>query len=379
MTSGAFEPGFRGGGPIRSIAQIVDTVPEGVELRLVTRDRDEGATEPYPGLSGQWFQRGTAQIFYLDTASPAQWWRLWRDLRTTPFDLMYVNSFWAVRTTVAPLLAALIRILQVRRILIAPRGEFSDGALSVKAGKKRALLPTWKRVLRLLKVQWHATAEHEIADIRRNFPADVVHLVPNQTALPDEPITDGLPSADHARLVYVSRIVINKRLHVALEALRHVANPVDLDIWGPIENQEYWASCQAIIAELPNEVQVAYRGELAPADVRKTFSDYDAFVFPTTGENFGHAIAESLSASCPVICTDTTPWTEVLEGGGGSALADGSVEEFGLELKRLSTMSAAERQQNRSAAARAYRDWKKTTTVRNILDVARSAPRAGES
>jgi glycosyltransferase involved in cell wall biosynthesis len=46
--------------------------------------------------------------------------------------------------------------------------------------------------------------------------------------------------------------------------------------------------------------------------VREVFSRYDAFVLPTLGENVGHVIAESLSASCPVICSDETPWTDLL-------------------------------------------------------------------
>jgi len=52
-TVAVFEPEFRGGGPIRSIAGIVDTVPEGVDVSLITRDRDLGSSDPYPGLSGR--------------------------------------------------------------------------------------------------------------------------------------------------------------------------------------------------------------------------------------------------------------------------------------------------------------------------------------
>jgi len=39
-----------------------------------------------------------------------------------------------------------------------------------------------------------------------------------------------------------------------------------------------------------------------------TFSGYDFAIFPTLGENFGHAIAEALHADCPVLIFDRTPW-----------------------------------------------------------------------
>ncbi len=42
-------------------------------------------------------------------------------------------------------------------------------------------------------------------------------------------------------------------------------------------------------------ITVTYRGKLIH-DVWATFARYDAFVFPTRGENFGHVIAKTLAA-----------------------------------------------------------------------------------
>jgi hypothetical protein len=65
VTCGVFKPGSRGGGPIRSVANVVDTAPNDVDIMLVTRDRDLGSSEPYGGLSGQCVPRGRARVFYL--------------------------------------------------------------------------------------------------------------------------------------------------------------------------------------------------------------------------------------------------------------------------------------------------------------------------
>jgi hypothetical protein len=37
-TVGVFEPGFRGGGPIRSLVRIVDSAPELIEISIGTLD-----------------------------------------------------------------------------------------------------------------------------------------------------------------------------------------------------------------------------------------------------------------------------------------------------------------------------------------------------
>jgi glycosyltransferase involved in cell wall biosynthesis len=37
--------------------------------------------------------------------------------------------------------------------------------------------------------------------------------------------------------------------------------------------------------------------------------EYDFFVLPTIGENFGYVFLEALAAGCPLITSDRTPWT----------------------------------------------------------------------
>ena len=86
----------------------------------------------------------------------------------------------------------------------------------------------------------------------------------------------------------------------------------------------------------------SYRGELAPEAVRSTFARYDMFVFPTQGENFGHVIAESLSASCPVICSDETPWSPVLRAGGGAVLTDATVATLAHQIDQFAQRSEEE-------------------------------------
>ena len=316
-------------------------------------------------------RRGHSQIFYLNVRRPGQWLRLWRALRSVPFDLLYVNSLWNPAFTVVAILAVRFRLIHAQRILLAPRGELSAGALSLKARKKSLFLRWWAPLLRSVNVAWHAASDQEVEEIRAFFPwADITVNQP-QVSFRAEPLPPAMVAEGPARLVFIGRISPKKGLDVALTALRSLFEPVVFDIYGPLEDARYWSRCRSLIRQLPTYVQATYRGELASADVRRTFSRYDAFLFPTRGENFGHVIAESLSASCPVFCSDQTPWTEVLDAGGGFVVRNLTATELGLQLRRFVGFTPAERLAVRQAACRAYSSWRQRSVAPNIIDEAR--------
>jgi glycosyltransferase involved in cell wall biosynthesis len=368
MTCGVFEPGFRGGGMVRALAQTVDTVPDDIDLTLVTRDRDLGAPRPYPGLSGRWSTRNRSRVFYLDARDARQWLRLWRDLRSTRFDLLHVNSLWEPRFSVLPVVAARLGLIRARRILLSPHGELSPGALALKSRKKRLFLTGWRPFLRRADPTWHAVTEREAAEIRAVFPWARIVVSHYQVPLPEEPLPAPDTAAGPARLVFLGRVSPKKNLDLVLGALARVSSPVLFDIYGPLEDAAYWARCQELIARLPATVTARYAGEVAPADVRRTFADYDAFVFPTLGENFGYVIAESLSASCPVLCSAETPWTDVLRGGGGTVLDSPTVAGLAKAIDHLAAATPGERLAARRRAADAYRAWRRRIGQENLLD-----------
>lgn len=46
---------------------------------------------------------------------------------------------------------------------------------------------------------------------------------------------------------------------------------------------------------------------------------YDLFFLTTLGENYGHAIVEALSAGCPVLISNQTPWNDIASRDAGWA------------------------------------------------------------
>jgi glycosyltransferase involved in cell wall biosynthesis len=97
---------------------------------------------------------------------------------------------------------------------------------------------------------------------------------------------------------------------------------LQLTIYGPVSDLEYWAECQELIRSLPGHIAVHYAGEVTPDKVAFAFAQHDVFVFPTRGENFGHVILESLCAGTALILSDQTPW---------HADAKGAVEVLSLD------------------------------------------------
>ncbi len=370
VTCPTFEPGFRGGGPIRSVSQIVDTAPLDLDLVLVTRDRDLGAKEPYPGLSGQWVARSRASVFYLDTRKPSHWVRVIKQLRREPIKLMYVNSLWEPCFSLVPIALALVHALPVQRVLIAPRGELSPGALNIKSPKKRLFLAAWRPLLRHLNPLWHASTVQEADQIRSAFEFSQNSILISSDQISAAKSTASRPVGSQSRFVYIGRISPIKNLHTAIEALAAVVSATSLDIYGPIEDGKYWAKCQERIRSLPGHIKISYRGELPPDQVPATFASYEASLFPTLGENFGHAIGESLAASCPVICSAHTPWTVVLEGGGGQVVHDLTAEGLAEVLERWSSLTPDDIFDKRAAAGRAFRAWQDKQAGVNVLDLA---------
>jgi len=368
VTSRFFEPGFKAGGPIRSVAQIVDSAGPRVDVTLITEDRDLGDREPYPQLSGTWADRGRVCAFYLNRRSVSHWVALAGHLRHHHYEVLYLNSFWSPLYSFLPLLAARFGAISATVVIVAPRGEMAPGALSIRRLKKRLAMPVWKWLFGAANLHWHASSEREAADVLRAFPQAEVQVIQNQGGRgPVRP-----PPAERApgpvRFVFISRICPMKNLLYALQGLRQVRVPASLDIYGPLEEPEYWRRCLQEIARMPRGIRVEYHGTLSPDEVCDTFWRYDAFVLPTLGENFGHVIAESLSVSCPVICSNATSWTSTLSSGGGAVVADGPPEVLAATLSRWAGLDPASLSRSRLDAGAAYERWRLNLTGVSVLD-----------
>ena len=162
---GHYVPGYEAGGPIRSIANIVNWLGHEFSFAVITADRDLGDMDMYPDIThGQWHQVDSAEVMYL---SPREQFvdRLKHLLAEVDYDAVYLNGFFSSITVKIALLRRL-GLCPAKPHLIAPRGEFSPDAIAIKPWKKKAFLQFARRQHLYSDMLWHATHEFEVEDIR---------------------------------------------------------------------------------------------------------------------------------------------------------------------------------------------------------------------
>ncbi|WP_160290220.1 glycosyltransferase [Flavihumibacter solisilvae] len=286
---------------------------------VVTSDRDLGENSPFenisvnewiPGLNGE-------QVFYMSPYKKA-FANTLQLLKSVKPDVVYFNSMFSSRFTIAPLIA--IKSAGYKgRVILAPRGMLHKGALGFKSGKKKLFLSLFKTLGLHKKLEFHATDQQEYHDIMLFFPGNecsIVENIPGMNSLQASRIPKAL---GELRLVFVSRIHEKKNLHFLLEILGQANLPgsVLFDIYGYVDDKGYMAKCSRILAGLPGNIKVQFKGPLPNADVYNVLPNYHLFVLPTLGENFGHAIFEALNAGVPVVVSDRTPWRNLKEENAG--------------------------------------------------------------
>ena len=375
-------PGYRAGGPIRSISNLANALEHEFEFRIVSTDRDLGDEKPFSNIPPcTWLAVGGAQVMYI----PPTWRGLpafVRALRETPADLLYINSLFARRYSILPMVLRLAGFLGNIPVLLAPRGELSVGALGLKRFRKRLFI----RVSHLLgfyrRTTWHASTVYERDDIMREYPGSCVRnagpvAVITAGDVPDSPPPGRIQTqrdtkrAGTLRAVFVSRISPKKNLLGAIRMLHGLAGRVEFTIVGPAEDREYWADCQREIAGLPPNVVVTYAGELTHESVPAMFAKHDVFLFPTLGENFGHVIVEALLAGCPILTSDQTPWRQLEARGIGFDLPLTDIAGFRSAIQRFIDMGAEQfapwSRRAQEFAIAAIRDETTVSDNRNML------------
>ena len=300
---------------MRTIVNMVDQLTDEFEFWIVTLDRDLGDKDPYPGIEvDKWLPVGKAMVCYLSPRDCTVR-KIGELLKHTRHDVLYLNSFFEPLLTIKTLLARRLSSLPSKHVILAPRGEFSPGALEIKYFKKSLYIKVAKMFGIYNGILWQASSDHEALDIARvmNLTTDVIQVAPD---LPSPILSDKHPSyeivkapeSQRLRIVFLSRISPKKNLDYAIKILAKIKSPVLMDIYGPIEDDDYWQTCRNMWKAMPAHIGIEYNGSIQPEAVASVFSQYDLFFFPTRGENYGHVIAEALSAGTSVLLSDQTPW-----------------------------------------------------------------------
>jgi glycosyltransferase involved in cell wall biosynthesis len=325
-----FDPAYKAGGPIRSIVNLVKLLEEQFDFYVLATNQDHDGTF-LTVKADDWITYGkNGHVHYL---SPGK--RTYSNLRQIILklqpDTVYINGIYSLLFTVYPLWV--LRNNKKCRIIIAPRGMLQKGALAIKSAKKRLYLAMLKRLVSMNQILWHVTNEHEANDLKSELAWPKYLQLGN---IPFYNVEFALEKGQKHQPVKFGTIALispMKNIHLVIESMKLINQPLQYTLFGPVKDQEYWQNCQKLIKELPAHISFSYKGDLAPAETAAAVAAFDYYIQPSVSENFGHSIFEAFNAGVPVIISDKTPWKNLRtqEAGWDVNLSDPLALQLAIE------------------------------------------------
>lgn len=318
-----FYPSYKAGGPTQSLVNLVRELHEEYDITVVCKPHEMGDTEQLNGIEANRFVdwESKAKVYY--------WQYGWKQrdeleklIDEVHPDIIYVNGLYSLYFNFFPLwyAAKLKKKMPLLQIVLSARGMLHPGALSQKPFKKKIFLGLFRFLHLHQSVTWHATDFQEEHFIRQRMGTDL--KIKQAANFPNLlPFVSGPEKKEQQLIMGTVALISPMKNHLeVLNACMHVNATVDWHIYGPVKDKEYWSKCEEAIQTLPEHIRVHYHGELPPHLLTEAMARFQVFIMPSKSENFGHAIAEALSAGKPVITTNTTPFTDLKEHNCGVSI-----------------------------------------------------------
>lgn len=309
-------PGYKSGGGMRTIVNIVAHFKDTFDFFIVTKDCDgKGDKTPYKGVNYEnWNNIEDAKVFYLSDKS-IKLSKMIELIEKVKPDILYSNSYFSAFSRYLLVIHRLQKFKSLPYI-IAPCGELSKEPIKLGKFKKNTFVNLAKSLNLHKNIIWKASSELEKSEMKEALGGKSTILV----------APDMVPKFDfeefsekkkpekvtgEARMVFLSRLNRKKNFNFLLENIRYIKGNLTIDVIGPVDDESYWNECLALIKKLPSNVKINIVGSIPHSEVIETLIKYHYFVLPTQNENFGHIFLEALLAGCPLIISDRTPWLDL--------------------------------------------------------------------
>ena len=321
---GGFFPGQKYGGPPVSVNNFCSLFREN-ECYIVTKNHDKDESVPYEGIdTGIWIKRDNCYVKYVsdENYKKSEFEKVILEIKP---DILYLQGLF--QSCVLPCLE--LAKQYSLKVMLAPRGELCAGAFKKKYKKIPYII--FLKLFGLLKnIYFQSTSDEETKAIKQYLSAkdNRVYMLSNVPSIPSNKELEVNKKSGQAKFIFLSRIVPKKNLLAALNYMSNIKGSVEFDVYGALEDESYWEECKRQIARLPKNIKVEYKGLVNHDQVHDTFRKYDAFIFPTFSENFGHVIAEALMVGCPIIISNQTPWNDVADVKGGWSIPLEESEQY---------------------------------------------------
>jgi glycosyltransferase involved in cell wall biosynthesis len=241
------------------------------------------------------------------------------------FDVLHLHEVWTPSNLQ---LAAAARRAGVPYVLTT-HGMLNDWSMAQRPTKKRLYLKLLGNKLLHHAAVIHCTAEAELDQGSRWYPRQKGRVIP---PLIDLGTFEDLPGPAEANAIYPAttssrpKILFLSRVHPkkGVERLIDAAHeldrrgiPCDLIIAGP-GDPDYVATLKARSAKLHLHDRVSFLGMVSGRIKLSLYQSADVFVLPTSQENFGLVIVESMACRTPVVTTRGVDIWRELESAGAT-------------------------------------------------------------
>lgn len=317
-------------------------------VRIVTRNTDYGSVEPYKEIiSDQWTVIApNHEVIYL-SAKNTGFSNIKKICAMAKQDIILINGLFSFYFSVLPLF--LSNYYNSKKTFVAVRGMLHGSALAVKPLKKQMFLAFARGFGLYKKVTMLSTSEYEREEIIKSLGKVKIAFAPNLPVVPTmtnpEPEKPFKGTNGELRLLFLGRISPEKNPVAVIMALKEVSFPVSIHFIGSSINSDYQALFEKGLSELPGNIEHHWIKELPHERIQQQFRTTDVMILPSHGENFGHAIFESLANAVPVIIGDNTPWKGIQEKKAGIEVCSDDIASivsailfmYGLSLKEYNS------------------------------------------
>lgn len=369
IITGRYLPGYKDGGPVRSIKNLTDWLGDEYCFRILTCDRDHGDVESYLNITANdWNQVDSALVWYVP---PGGFSSSIIQKLAEECDLIFITgcfSDYSIKTLI------LKRLNLIKKpLVIAPMGLFMPNAMKRKPLKYNSFLLLLKGFGVFKNVIWSVSSEEEKKCVKRVISSKAFCCIASD--LPrkvKEHTVKKTKKQGELRVFFISRISPEKNIIQSIDILKQCHSSICFTIYGPIMNQQYWKKVEEKMRELPSNIHAAYKGNIDSEHVVETLEQEHVFLFTTIGENFSHVVHEALSAGCPCVISDQTPWKDLEKNCAGRVLPLNDNSSFVKAIESYAEMTEKDFQQTSDAAhdyaRRVSRESAEMTGYRDLFE-----------